>query len=108
MNTDFGDDAFQLLQSAQQDFEVWRESAERESDSTRSILLELVENINSFDQVYQLQPMKEALLGKYKSIELLCQIALRLGDTYLAEAYVESLPKEGLYKVTLFLVCLKM
>ena len=91
-------DAFQLLQSAQDDFEIWRESATKSTESNRSILLELVENINSFEQVYQLQPIEEALTGKYESIELLCQTALHLGDIYLAEAYVESLPDMPKYK----------
>ena len=91
-------DAFQLLQSAQDDFEIWRESAIKSTESNRSILLELVENINSFEQVYQLQPIEEALSGKYESIELLCQTALHLGDIYLAEAYVESLPDMPKYK----------
>ena len=91
-------DAFQLLQSAQDDFDIWRESAIKSTESNRSILLELVENINSFEQVYQLQPIEEALTGKYESIELLCQTALHLGDIYLAEGYVESLPDMPRYK----------
>ena len=87
-----------MLQSAQDDFEIWRESATKSIESNRSILLELVENINLFEQVYQLQPIEEALSGKYESIELLCQTALHLGDIYLAEAYVESLPDMPKYK----------
>ena len=92
-------DAFQLLQRAKHDFDICKESIQNKVHSTRSLLLELVENINSFEQVYQLKPLEEAITGKYKSIELLCELAIQLGDVYLAEAYVTSLPSDKTYQI---------
>ena len=42
--------------------------------------------------------MEEAITRKYDSIELLCEIALKHGDIYLAESYVTSLPSLQKYQ----------